>query len=268
MNEYWTFGLLAVTSFFTLINPLGVMPIFMTITGDLNAEQRKKTARKATIVSFFTLVAFAFSGQLLFQFFGISVNSLKIVGGVIFFIMGQDMLQARLSKIKVSDSEITEYVQDVVGSSVNIIWGNGYNEDNKDSLSVTIIATGFTENPIPELNIKPREKEENKTHQLELIIENPEMLEAEANRKKRKTTTPKMAGAYQTEECGESFTEERSDETEEKPIHNQSTKIGSNDSYINTQVTEVKKQENRKKKASGWLKNTLDSLFDTEDTEM
>ncbi len=113
MNEYWSFGLLAVTSFFTLINPLGVMPIFMTITGDLNAEQRKKTARKATIVSFFTLVAFAFSGQLLFQFFGISVNSLKIVGGVIFFIMGQDMLQARLSKIKVSDSEITEYVNDV-----------------------------------------------------------------------------------------------------------------------------------------------------------
>jgi len=113
MNEYWTFGLLAVTSFFTLINPLGVMPIFMTITGDLNAEQRKKTARKATIVSFFTLVAFAFSGQLLFQFFGISVNSLKIVGGVIFFIMGQDMLQARLSKIKVSDNEITEYVNDV-----------------------------------------------------------------------------------------------------------------------------------------------------------
>jgi len=113
MNEYWTFGLLAVTSFFTLINPLGVMPIFMTITGDLNAEQRKKTARKATIVSFFTLVAFAFSGQLLFQFFGISVNSLKIVGGVIFFIMGQDMLQARLSKIKVSDSEINEYVNDV-----------------------------------------------------------------------------------------------------------------------------------------------------------
>lgn len=113
MNEYWTFGLLAITSFFTLINPLGVMPIFMTITGDLNAEQRKRTARKATIVSFFTLVAFAFSGQLLFQFFGISVNSLKIVGGVIFFIMGQDMLQARLSKIKVSDSEITEYVNDV-----------------------------------------------------------------------------------------------------------------------------------------------------------
>ena len=113
MNEYWTFGLLAVTSFFTLINPLGVMPIFMTITGDLNPEQRKKTARKATIVSFFTLVAFAFSGHVLFQFFGISVNSLKIVGGVIFFIMGQDMLQARLSKIKVSDSEITEYVNDV-----------------------------------------------------------------------------------------------------------------------------------------------------------
>lgn len=111
--DYWTFGLLAVTSFFTLINPLGVMPIFMTITSELTPEERKKTARKATIVSFITLTAFAFSGHLLFNFFGISVNSLKIVGGVVFFIMGQDMLQARLSKVKVSESEINEYVNDV-----------------------------------------------------------------------------------------------------------------------------------------------------------
>ena len=60
-----------------------------------------------------TIVIFAFSGQLLFKFFGISVNSFRIVGGVIFFLMGMDMLQARLGTVKVKDSEIKTYVNDI-----------------------------------------------------------------------------------------------------------------------------------------------------------
>lgn len=113
MNEILNFGLLAFTSFFTLINPLGTMPIFMTMTADLSSSDRTKTARKATIVSFITIVIFAFIGQMLFTFFGITVNSFRIVGGVIFFIMGMDMLQARLGKVKVKNSEIKKYVNDI-----------------------------------------------------------------------------------------------------------------------------------------------------------
>lgn len=113
MNELLTFGILSFTSFFTLINPLGTMPIFMTMTADLDQTHRTKTAQKASIVSFFTIIVFAFSGQLLFNFFGISVNSFRIVGGVIFFLMGMDMLQARLGKVKLKDSEIKSYVNDI-----------------------------------------------------------------------------------------------------------------------------------------------------------
>lgn len=108
-----TFGLLAFTTFFTLINPLGVMPIFMTMTAGLDSAHRTKTAKKASIVSFVIIVMFAFSGQLLINFFGISVNSFKIVGGVIFFLMGMDMLQARLGKVKIKDSEVKTYVNDI-----------------------------------------------------------------------------------------------------------------------------------------------------------
>jgi len=114
MNELYTFALIVFTSFFTLINPLGVMPIFMTMTSDLSVSDRNKTALKATIVSFFTLAMFAFTGQILFNFFGISVNALRIVGGIIFFMMGQDMLQARLTSIKLdSQKEVDEYVGDI-----------------------------------------------------------------------------------------------------------------------------------------------------------
>ena len=85
MSEVINFGLLGFTSFFTLINPLGVMPIFMTMTADLDQQDRITTAKKATIVSFVTIILFSFSGQLLFNFFGISVDSFRIAGGVIFF---------------------------------------------------------------------------------------------------------------------------------------------------------------------------------------
>lgn len=113
MTENIAFALLCFTSFFSLMNPLGIMPVFITMTANLEAPDQRKTARKAMVAAFLTLLAFAFSGQLLFNFFGISVNSFRIVGGIIFFQMGADMLQARLGKVKVPKHEIEEYVADI-----------------------------------------------------------------------------------------------------------------------------------------------------------
>ena len=105
--------LVAFTSFFTLINPLGTMPVFMTMTAGLTEKEKRQTAIKAVITAFVSLVFFAFSGQLLFNFFGISVHGFRIVGGVIFFQMGFDMLQARLSRVKVKPEDARTYVSDI-----------------------------------------------------------------------------------------------------------------------------------------------------------
>jgi len=113
MTETISFALLCITSLFTLINPLGTMPVFMSMTAELSVEDRNKTAKKASIVSLITIIAFAFTGQLLFNFFGISVNSFRVVGGIIFFIMGMDMLQARLGQVKIKDNEVKSYVTDI-----------------------------------------------------------------------------------------------------------------------------------------------------------
>ena len=113
MNELLAFGLLAFTSFFTLINPIGTMPIFMTMTASLDNANRTRTARKASIVALLTIILFAFSGQLLFNFFGISVHSFRVVGGVIFFLVGMDMLQARLNRVKIAENEVKAYVNDI-----------------------------------------------------------------------------------------------------------------------------------------------------------
>ncbi|PVX51858.1 multiple antibiotic resistance protein [Balneicella halophila] len=115
MDSYISYFLLVFMSFFTLINPFGSMPVFLSMSSDLQPKQRNRTARKAVIVAFFTLLLFAFAGNYIFQIFGISVNSLKVVGGIIFLMVGHDMLEARIGRTKISDSEkqVNAYVNDI-----------------------------------------------------------------------------------------------------------------------------------------------------------
>ena len=113
MNENVAFALLAFTSYFSIVNPLSTMPVFMTMTSELDTKAQRATARRAVIAAFLTMLAFALSGKLLFSFFGISADAFRIVGGIIFFQMGSDMLQARLGRVKVREEEVKSYVTDI-----------------------------------------------------------------------------------------------------------------------------------------------------------
>ena len=113
MEVLLPFALLCFTSFFTLTNPLGTMPVFLTMTNGMNDHERKAIVRRATIVSFITLMVFTFSGQFLFKFFGISSNGFRIAGGFIIFKIGFDMLQARYSNAKLKEEEVKTYADDI-----------------------------------------------------------------------------------------------------------------------------------------------------------
>ena len=113
MEDLLPFALLCFTSFFTLTNPLGTMPVFLTMTNGMNDHERKAIVRRATIVSFITLMVFTFSGQFLFKFFGISSNGFRIAGGFIIFKIGFDMLQARYSNAKSKEEEVKTYADDI-----------------------------------------------------------------------------------------------------------------------------------------------------------
>ena len=113
MEDLLPFALLCFTSFFTLTNPLGTMPVFLTMTNGMNDHERKAIVRRATIVSFITLMVFTFSGQFLFKFFGISSNGFRIAGGFIIVKIGFDMLQARYSNAKLKEEEVKTYADDI-----------------------------------------------------------------------------------------------------------------------------------------------------------
>lgn len=112
MDQFTTI-LLYLTSFFTLMNPIGTMPVFLSMTSELSKRERRATAMKAVLTAAFALILFAFLGKYLFDFFGISVAGLKVVGGILFFIIGYDMLNARISRLKLTKKEATQYADDI-----------------------------------------------------------------------------------------------------------------------------------------------------------
>jgi multiple antibiotic resistance protein len=114
MSPQIEFLLYAFTSYIALVNPLSTVPVFMTMTAGLNSSARRRTIFKATLTATATMFFFALFGEVLFKIFSISVNAFKIVGGIIFFMMGNDMLNARVIRMKtLSDDETHSYVNDI-----------------------------------------------------------------------------------------------------------------------------------------------------------
>lgn len=102
------FFLVAFSSIFFLVDPFGVVPTFLAITGELPADRRKAVARKAAITCFVLLTTFALVGGLIFRLFGITLEAFRIAGGLILLLIGIDMVQARRSETNEAPGERAE----------------------------------------------------------------------------------------------------------------------------------------------------------------
>jgi multiple antibiotic resistance protein len=97
-------GLLAI------VNPFGAIPLFISMTVDENNSQRRKTTNLVAIgVSVILLVALFF-GELLLRFFGITIDSFRVGGGILVLLMAIAMLHAKTSLIRQTDEEAQESI--------------------------------------------------------------------------------------------------------------------------------------------------------------
>ncbi len=113
MDTILPFFVLCLTSFFSLTNPLGTMPLFLTMTHEMTEDDRKQIAKRATFVAFVILVGFTILGQVIFKIFGLSSNGFRVAGGIIIFNIGYNMLQARYSSAKVDPGGVKTAVNDI-----------------------------------------------------------------------------------------------------------------------------------------------------------
>nr|MBC8455993.1 NAAT family transporter [bacterium] len=106
----WDF-LIITTSLFTLVNPIGSVPVFISLAEDLTKSGIKSVARRGTLTAFVILVVFALLGKYIFEIYSITTYAFRIVGGVLFFKVGFDLLHARTSRTKNTPKEEEEASQ-------------------------------------------------------------------------------------------------------------------------------------------------------------
>jgi multiple antibiotic resistance protein len=98
---------------FIVVDPFGVVPIFIALTGDFSARRRRLTIRKAVLIAFAVLCLFIFTGNVILRFLGIQPGSFFIAGGILLFIVSIDLLLGRPGRTKTSGEESGEEREDV-----------------------------------------------------------------------------------------------------------------------------------------------------------
>ena len=78
-----------------LVNPLGVLPMFISLTRDFTEVQRQNAIRTAALTVVTVIVVCALLGEHIIQFFGISTASLQVSGGLLILLMALNMLNAQ-----------------------------------------------------------------------------------------------------------------------------------------------------------------------------
>ena len=111
MHELLKFSLVAFTSLVAIVNPLGAVPMFVAMTASYTREHRAATLRRAILTALVVLAVFTLVGTGILRFFGITTQAFQIAGGIIFFGIGWDMLQARRSRVRTTPEEEDEGAQ-------------------------------------------------------------------------------------------------------------------------------------------------------------
>lgn len=110
------FGIDTFITFFVVIDPIGLAPIFVGLTSGATAEYRRQMAVRGTLIGAGILVGFATIGQLLLDAMGISLAALRIAGGILLFMVAIDMLFARQSGLRsttASEAEEAHFRPDI-----------------------------------------------------------------------------------------------------------------------------------------------------------
>ncbi len=95
-------------SLLALINPVGAVPFFLSLTSEQSEGERRHTIRIASISVFCVIAITTLLGQQIISFFGISVGSLEVGGGIIMLLMAINMLNAQIGNARATAEERNE----------------------------------------------------------------------------------------------------------------------------------------------------------------
>ncbi|MHB1184060.1 MAG: YchE family NAAT transporter [Desulfobulbia bacterium] len=97
-----------IISLLAIVNPIGAIPIYISLTDDYRPEDRARIVRITPVAVVAILLTTLVSGEFILRFFGISIGSFRVGGGILLLLMAISMLQARTSRAAHTSDEAEE----------------------------------------------------------------------------------------------------------------------------------------------------------------
>ncbi|MDB2385764.1 YchE family NAAT transporter [Shewanella sp.] len=91
-----------------IINPFGLLPVFVSLTSHQTEAERNHTGKVANIAVVIILLVTIFAGQHILNLFSISLSAFRIAGGTLICIIAMSMLQGKLGEVKRNKEEDRE----------------------------------------------------------------------------------------------------------------------------------------------------------------
>jgi multiple antibiotic resistance protein len=108
ISELLLYFMYAFTTIFIIVNPVEATLIFVTLTTNLNSEERGLIYRRSTLVAFAMAILFSLAGDVVLRLFGITVDSLRVAGGILLFLVAIDMLRGARQQNNVTEAELLD----------------------------------------------------------------------------------------------------------------------------------------------------------------
>jgi multiple antibiotic resistance protein len=90
---------------FIVVDPIGLVPLYIGLTAHIPAERKKRIITKAVFISFIVLAVFIVLGKWILAVLGIQTGAFFIAGGIMLFLVSLEMLFGRPTQSKVSSRE-------------------------------------------------------------------------------------------------------------------------------------------------------------------
>jgi multiple antibiotic resistance protein len=100
----------ALVGVFVIVNPFGNVPLFISLTQKFTTQERKNSIVKSMVIATAILLVFALIGQTLFNLLNVTLDSLRIAGGLLLLAIAFDMLMGKSPASKIDPDEERESV--------------------------------------------------------------------------------------------------------------------------------------------------------------
>lgn len=102
------FFIYAFSSIFVVVSPISGVVTFISMTSKMTHDEKNEIAKKAVTLACLIALFFAITGSIILKLFSISVDSLRVAGGLLLFSIAFDMMHAKLSRESITEEEITQ----------------------------------------------------------------------------------------------------------------------------------------------------------------